>query len=280
MKLTGVSKTAILTLRARAEEHGRKDRFFEDPWARDWMTLATWPPELDAWYSPLVQSLLAFRADELDRLLLAWLERAGPGEVTIVELGAGLSSRWHRIGAPRGLGWVDLDLPEVITQREALAPAGDGHSNLACSVLDRRWMDELSGRDPRRTLFLAEGLFYYLERPDVDALFGELRRRFGGAGICFDVLGELDFDRTLRVSRLAGTPLRWMVPPPFNDVWPTFGLEVVPGFEPDQMMRRTIDRYWRRVGRATYWTISTLSRVPSLAAKRSGNVFGTLRPLG
>lgn len=277
--LTGVSKTAILTLRARADEHRRPDRTLEDPYAVEWLDLAGWPGELDRWYAPEVQSFLAFRAAEIDahvRDFVAQTPRA-----IVVELGAGLSSRVLRLGVPEGGRWIDLDLPEVIALRESLGVARDGHGHLARSVLDLDWLDAIgiAHEDAARTMFVAEGLFYYLPRADVDDLFVALRRRFAGATACFDVLGPADWKPALERSTAVGTPMQWHVTPPFERVWRDLGLAVIPGREPEVLMHEVIDRYWPRFGAAKHGAIKLLANVPVLAGQRSGVVLGRLEAL-
>ncbi|MCK6547552.1 class I SAM-dependent methyltransferase [Myxococcota bacterium] len=276
--LTGVSKTAILTLRARADEHLRADRALEDPYAVEWLALSGWPGELDRWYAPEVQSFLAFRTAEIDAHVRDFVERTP--RAIVVELGAGLSSRVLRLGVPDGGRWIDLDLPEVITLRESLGVARAGHTHLARSVLDLAWLDAISvaPEDAPRLMFVAEGLLYYLPRADVDALFRALRSRFAGATACFDVLGPVDWPSALERSSAVGTPMRWHVEPPFERTWPDFGLTVIPGREPDVLMHEAIDRYWPRFGAERHAMIKLLAQVPTLAGQRSGVVLGCLIP--
>lgn len=277
--LTGVSKTAILTLRARADEHRRPDRTLEDPYAVEWLALSGWPGELDRWYAPEVQSFLAFRAAEIDAHVRDFVE-ATPRSV-VVELGAGLSSRVLRLGVPVEGRWIDLDLPEVITLRESLGVARDGHTHLARSVLDPAWLDaiDIPSENGARLMLVAEGLFYYLPKADVDALFLALRHRFPGATMCFDVLGPVDWAAARERSSSVGTPMLWHVPAPFERVWPDFGLTAIPGREPDVLMNEAIDRYWPRFGAEKLAVIKALSKVPLLAGQRSGVVLGRLAPV-
>jgi len=265
--LGGVAKTSVLTLRARADEHARADRVFEDRLAAEWLSRIEWPSELDRWYSPRVQSFLAFRAHEIDTLLAEHVKKYP--DTRVVELGCGLSSRFSRVPASE---WIDLDLPEVIETRRALGIEG---RQLACSVLDRSWIGEAG--DPSRLFIIAEGLFYYLPRSEVDALFADLRAQLAGAVITFDVLGDMDWELALQNSSSAGTPVQWKIDPPFERALEDFGLEPVPGWEPKVLMERAIDRYWRRFGSATYLAVKLASRVEALAGKRSGNLIGRLR---
>ena len=66
--MKGVSKTAVLTLRARADEHARPEaeRYFADARAHAWSQQLPWPSELDRWYTPFAQAKTALRAYLID----------------------------------------------------------------------------------------------------------------------------------------------------------------------------------------------------------------------
>lgn len=274
--LSGVSKTAILTLRARADEHRRTDRLFADPLAVEMLERIAWPPELDFWYRrPKVASFLAARADEIDGVVVALAKELD--SPTVVELGAGLSSRRERLGDRFRGRWIDLDLPEVIALRSAVGAGTRSDKAVACSVLDRRWLDEFGpAGDAHAVILVAEGLFYYLPRAEVGALLVDLKRRLAGAAVVFDVVGALDFDATLAQSESAGTPIQWMAPAPFERTLADLGLRIVPGFEPDALMRRAIDRYGPRYGMIAHRTIDALSRIKAIRDRRSGTLVGRL----
>jgi O-methyltransferase involved in polyketide biosynthesis len=275
--LSGVSKTAILTLRARADEEARPDRVFADPKAAEWLKRIAWPRELDRWYRPSFQSLCAFRADEMDGFVREHLGAHPDG--TIVELGAGLSSRYYRVAGP-GARWFDLDLPEVIALREELGIGGPNHRHLARSVLDHAWLDDIAPVDPAKLFLVAEGLLYYLPRVEVNALFLELRRRFAGALVTFDVVGALNYQPIRKVSSDAGAPIQWMIAPPYAGALAGFGLAPLEGRDPAVLTEAFLERYWKkRFGWFSYRAVSALSRVDYFADRRSGTFFGRLLPV-
>ena len=55
------------------------------------------------------------------------------------------------------------------------------------SVLDYSWMDSVEARG--RLLFIAEGLFMYLQEEQIKALMIELTDRFPGSYMLFDTVG-------------------------------------------------------------------------------------------
>jgi O-methyltransferase involved in polyketide biosynthesis len=265
-------------LRARADEHRLKDRLFEDPIAVEWYRQAKWPAELSHWYNSWVQTKLAFRVHQIDCLVRARLAELAPG-ATVVELGCGLSSRYHRIGSAGGVPWVDLDLPDVIALRSRIGTFGALHQHVARSVLDRSWIDELAGREPASIVLIAEGLFYYLPRPEIDALFVELRRRLAGATMIFDVIGAVDFKNSVAASMRASTPILWMIDPPFERAMDQFGLDVLPGHEPLVVLDDMVSRFEHRFGPLFKMLVAGLVKIRSVRDRRSGIMIGRLRSL-
>lgn len=269
--LPGVSKTAIVTLRARVEEHARADGILVDPLAAEWWTHVTWDPELDGWKGQ--RSLIAMRADDIDRVVAAYAaERAVH---SVVELGAGLSTRHARLAALPHQHWLDVDLPEVVSLRRVW---GVTHAQLACSVLDHTWMDHVPG-PPDAHVFILEGLLYYLPRAEVDALFLALRRRFAGSVIVMDVLGQGDYPQLLANTTAVGTPIAWAFEGPYDEVLPRFGLDVVPGLEPERTYQAMLARYWQRLDAKIRGALVIAQGLRAVWQARSGVVLGRLPPV-
>lgn len=269
--LSGVSKTALLTLRARAEEHARSDRVFSDLLAAEWFANSTWPKDLDRW-SDKARYALAFRADDIDHLVAHCLNDR---PCAVIELGCGLSTRRHRLADRSGTPftrWIDLDLPEVIAQRRAWGESGEA---IASSVLDLAWMDRLELQEP--AIFIAEGLLYYLPRDQVDRLFLELRARFPGSAIIFDVVGANDFPTMLESSSAVGSPITWKLEN-YDRILEDFGLSVIDGLDADTLSDAALMRYWDRFDPQMQGAIYFVMSSELLRRGRSGTVLGRLTP--
>jgi O-methyltransferase involved in polyketide biosynthesis len=263
-----VSETAVLTLRARADEHARASRLFADPLAEAWMARLSWPASMNRWYTPFAQAKTAIRAAQLDRIVRELLRRAPTA--TLVELGAGFSTRAERLALPPTQA-LAVDLAGVIAQREALgAPRA---RMVAASVLEPGWMEAVPAGP---TILVAEGLLYYLPRSEVDALMGALGRRFAGAPMVFDVIGALDLPAAARSSRRAGAPILWAVEPPLDAAHARFGLEAIEGLEPAGILAETVQLFGRRYGPLFAWVLERMTRIRWLAGRRSGIVVGRL----
>jgi len=131
--LAGVARTLALTLRARADEHARPDALFRDPLAVTWFAQLPRYADQDAWFNPAVQTSAAIRAHMYDELTERFFA-AHPHPV-VVELGAGLSTRYFRVGQGRAC-WIELDLPQAIAVRRQFDGETAEHTFLATSIDD------------------------------------------------------------------------------------------------------------------------------------------------
>jgi hypothetical protein len=96
-----------------------------------------------------------------------------------------------------------------------------------------------------------------------------------GAAIAFDALGTVDFAALLRTSKAVGAPLRWAVED-FDRAFAEFGIIPIEGHSPARMMERAIELYWSDVGPLSKWMVKRAAKVPALARRRSGTIYGRL----
>jgi O-methyltransferase involved in polyketide biosynthesis len=61
---------------------------------------------------------------------------------------------------------------------------------IGCSVLEESWIDEIRSMQTEDVLFLAEGLFMYLPKPEVVRVFDMLSASFSGSHIVFEVVNQ------------------------------------------------------------------------------------------
>ena len=271
--LPSVSETALLTLRARAEEHDRNDRLFADPVAADWIRRVEWPSRLNRWWLSTNDGRgLAFRADNIDHIVAQYHGRVS--SLSVIELGCGLSTRQSRLSHLSFANWTDVDLPAMVELRRSLGATGE---HTAASVMDFSWMDQVRG-EPSQQLFVAEGLLYYLQRAETDALFVELRRRFPGAAIVFDVVGANDFATLRENTASAGAPIVWHLEGDYRDALTTFGLSVIGDHDPDRVMQDAMGRYWHRLTAAERVASYFVMNSAELKRGLSGTVLGRFDP--
>jgi methyltransferase (TIGR00027 family) len=175
--IRNVSDTAIWAALYRARETERKDALFRDPFAR----------RLAGARGDRIAALMKAH----DRYDWAWVmrtvlfdrfitEQIAQGADMVVNLAAGLDARPYRIPLDPSFPWVEVDLPDILDDKEALLR----NERPAC-VLERVRLD-LSDVSARRELFrrlgarakkalvLTEGLLIYLTREEVGALAEDL----------------------------------------------------------------------------------------------------------
>jgi O-methyltransferase involved in polyketide biosynthesis len=208
--LTGVSETALLTLRVRANEARRPDSVIDDPLA---IELADSIDYDFAKFGFARRQDMALRALAYDRHTRRYL--ANHPRATVVALAEGLQTSFYRLDAS-GVGdqfqWLTVDLPPMIDLRRKLLPASDRVRMCAQSALDFSWMDQV---ETEHGVFItAEGLLMYLQPDEALALIAACAARFPGGQMMFDLppagLAALH-RRGLRTS------FRYRVPPmPFS----------------------------------------------------------------
>ena len=207
LQLTGIPRTMILTTRARADEDRRTQGLFSDRHAREWSDRLPWDADLDSYYSASSQAGWAIRADHYDRAVRRHL--AASKQPLVIELGAGLSSRYYRLQRDN-LFWINLDLPEVNEIRNQVDREMDNYRFMGTSVLEYDWMERLPPRQPEDIMIIAEGLLMYFEPETVAQLIKQMRAHFPGATLMFDVVG-VSYKRPSKKLAALGAPLQWFV---------------------------------------------------------------------
>ena len=208
--LTGVSETALLTLRVRANEARRPDSIIDDPIA---IELADSIDYDFAKFGFARRQDMALRALAYDQRTKRYL--VDHPKATVVALAEGLQTSFYRLDAA-GIGdqfqWLTVDLPPMIELRRKLLPASERVRMCAQSALDFGWMDQV---ETEHGVFItAEGLLMYLQPDEALSLITECAARFPGGQMMFDlppVLFAWWAGRGMRTS------LRYRVPPmPFT----------------------------------------------------------------
>jgi O-methyltransferase involved in polyketide biosynthesis len=129
---------------------------------------------------------IAIRAKKYDEYARDFLERF-PGGV-IVNIGCGLDSRFLRVD--NGLAiFYDLDLPEIIGIKKTFFEETERYHFIASSVLDYSWITAIR-RHKGPFLFMAEGVFMYLDGDDVRSLVVKMQETFPGSELVCEVVNS------------------------------------------------------------------------------------------
>jgi O-methyltransferase involved in polyketide biosynthesis len=108
----------------------------------------------------------------------------------LVNIGCGMDSRFHRVDNDK-MTCFDLDLPEMIEFKKLFYTETDRYHFIAASVFDYAWMDQVEKIGKRPVLFMAEGVFMYLDAEKVKDLVLKLQSRFPGSELVCEVVTEL-----------------------------------------------------------------------------------------
>ncbi len=130
-------------------------------------------------------TLRAKKYDDYARIFI----NANPNGI-IVNIGCGMDSRFLRIDKSRMI-FFDLDLPEMIEFRRQYFQETARYHMIGASVFDYSWMDQVAKIGKRPVLFIAEGVFMYLDGGKVKDLVLKLQSRFPGSELVCEVVTAL-----------------------------------------------------------------------------------------
>jgi O-methyltransferase involved in polyketide biosynthesis len=184
-KLKKVSETLLIPLRGRYLETKRHDGIIDDPKSVEIIEALEHDFEIAElpWEGQMAMSA---RTEILDEATEKFLKE-NP-ESIVVNLGCGLCTRAIRVDNGKVL-WYDLDLPDCIEIRKEFFQETDRFKFIAKSVLDFTWMDQIEKGKP--TLFIAEGLFNYLNEQDVRDIILSIKETFSNSEIIFEAYSSL-----------------------------------------------------------------------------------------
>ncbi|HTY36217.1 MAG TPA: class I SAM-dependent methyltransferase [Bacteroidota bacterium] len=208
--LKDVQKTLLLPLWGRAvETRQTTPRLVDETAARIIESIDYDFSTISSNINPLTRYAWIARSIHFDRTIRRFLERHPHG--TVVNIGCGLDTTFERTDNGT-LRWYDLDLPDVISLRRNFIEESERRTFIACSVLDESWTHHLAADRP--VMFLAAGVLYYFEEPEVKKLFNRLAGLFPGCEIIFDSTSPLGVRVANQVVIKAGgmdegSVLRW-----------------------------------------------------------------------
>jgi O-methyltransferase involved in polyketide biosynthesis len=127
---------------------------------------------------------IAIRAQKYDDYARDFLKKFPEG--VIVNIGCGLDSRFLRVDNGK-VTLYDLDLPEIIGIKKTFFEKTERYHLISSSVMDFEWMAVVR-QHSGPFLFMAEGVFMYLEGRDVRSLVLKLQETFPGSELVCEVV--------------------------------------------------------------------------------------------
>ena len=181
----------------RARETERQDRLFADPYARDLAGqrgLAVMAASERA--SGGENAFIPVRVRWFDDLIVRGAARARQ----VVLLGAGLDTRAFRLSLPAGLDWYEVDRHEVLSAKDVVlaGAVASCRRQVVAADVGGDWGSALLGAGfdhGARTLWIAEGLFFYMaEEAVIEMLRGAARMCGPGSQLAADVVSATGLD--------------------------------------------------------------------------------------
>jgi O-methyltransferase involved in polyketide biosynthesis len=180
-----VKETLLIPLYGRAVENRKEEPALRDPRAEEIAASVSYDFARFDELPSLIGTVL--RTALFDRWVREFLA-AHPGG-TVVEIGAGLNTRYERVDNGRAR-WLEFDLPDVIALRRNFFADTDRRTMLAASVTGDSWVGEaaaLGGAGPY--FFAAEAVLPFLAEAEVRPVVELIGERFPGSLLALDTAG-------------------------------------------------------------------------------------------
>lgn len=168
--LSGVAETAMWTLYTRANEAQRSDGVLKDPRCIELFESIDYPYESK--FGKDQTGLHGEKSRIFDVVVRQWLAENPSG--TIVELGAGLETQFHRLDNGTVL-WICLDLDEVIAVREKFLAPTERCRYIAADACDVSWFEQVG---PGPVLITAQSFLMFLHEEQARHLLVAIIDRF------------------------------------------------------------------------------------------------------
>ena len=203
VQLGPVQESLLVPLYARAVDARKRRPILNDPKAVEMVQSIDWDFQRFNQRRRVVGATL--RTAMFDEWVRGFLSRHPEG--TVVEIGAGLNTRFERLdnGA---VHWFDLDLPDTVELRRKFFLDSARRATLAGSIVDPSWMAAVR-QSPGPYCFVAEAVFIYLPEQDVKAALAQIAGNFPRATIAFDTAGRWGIDHENRDHARRGIGARF-----------------------------------------------------------------------
>lgn len=175
VQLGPVQETLLIPLLGRAEDTKRKNGLIRDPKAVEIVEALDY--DFSKWKRDPSLFGSCLRTKMFDEEVAAFL--ADHPEGTVIEIGAGLNTRFERLDNGRA-HFIELDLPDSMALRREFFEEQERRKMVATSVLDEDWY-ALVEASPAPYCFISEAVIIYLDKAVVEDLLVRLAQRFPGA---------------------------------------------------------------------------------------------------
>lgn len=186
-----IADTLLITLYAKSIETRKKNPLINDQTACELVEKIDY--DFSKYKNKKTTSVgVALRSTHFDQKVKDFIQLHNylRNQPIIVFVGCGLDTRIQRIGkSAEHAEFYQLDIAEVIEQRQQLIPAQKNEHFIATSMLSTTWMDQLKETHPNgHFMFVIEGVLMYFNQAQNQQVLTALAERFSGAELHFDML--------------------------------------------------------------------------------------------
>ena len=147
-------------------------------------------------------------------------------ESTIINIACGLDDRFTRVDNGQ-IKWYNIDFKEVIELRNKLINPNQRVTNIAKSVMDFEWIDQIE--DKENVLIIAEGFLMYMEETEVQEIFNQISDNFHKVELLLEFTSSwmVKNQKVHDTVRTTGAQFKWGVnnSKEFEKLCPTYKLQ-------------------------------------------------------
>lgn len=217
-KLSGIPETMLITLWAKAEEAKKEAPIFVDKKSLELINM------IDYDFSKFKKSWLsqlgvAIRTKLIDDAVSDFISRKSEG--VIINIGAGLDTRFERLNCKGLRYWYDIDLTESIAIRRRFFNESNRNKFIDKSIFDLSWIAEIEANDSP-VMIIAEGVLMYFDKDRVKFILEALGENFPKAEMIIDTIPSFmagkakhhDSVKTLKLDNSDIIEFKWALDKP------------------------------------------------------------------
>lgn len=143
------------------------------------------------------------RAKGMEDAVLAYTSQHP--RAAVVNIGAGLDTGFSRVDNGL-LRWFDLDLPDALNFRNRFIPKQERVCQIAKSVFDSSWYEDIDFSEKEGAIFLAAGVFYFFREQEIRELLIDMAGTFPGGELVFDANSSEALAISNQMMQQSGNP--------------------------------------------------------------------------
>ena len=162
----------------------------------------------NAQYTFYDRTVIMERLVAMDNRVRNFIDRYADG--IVVNVGSELDTMFTRVDNGR-IKWYNVDLPERVEIRRKYMETRDREVNIGDTILDCRWLDQITKPQDTAILFVLYDMMKYFDRDGLRQFLDAIWKKFPGAEVVFDAKNSVakhKWNRSIFSGRNKGSMLR------------------------------------------------------------------------